>query len=425
MADGDTQMQQARDDLLPRFLSRFHSAIRETFTTLYYPTRDRLATVDLLMEFRDNHYNGEEQVWKALAGKQKYTTDVASDTFRRKVEARLFTQHSMPWAEIKRRAATSPGWQWHRADALERLKADCLHKDLWREEGSYVNKGPFLKPVSTVRVQELDRDDETGVVKLRLRPINGDTLYAEVGATATPASRRLDPTQPFDTAHLRVSFLAVDSTGQHETGEPKEWTNRITLRSRQYADGEWRMVEIHSAPPGTPIRYTTDGSDPANAGGVYDGPFAVPEGSRVVLAVAKKDGIASELHRRDIADTPVSRPIDRAAPATWTPENGLECTATRSTYDFISRLKKHDAQVGGLRVTIQTARAQSWSELSLSDDIELNGYELERIIEALRPLVDAGEVAIDAKRVRFETGQRFLDYVADARLQYDRDDVRP
>ena len=418
-------MQQARDDLLPRFLNRFHSAIRETFTTLYFPTRDRLATVDLLMEFRDNHYNGEEQVREALAGKQKYTTDVASDTFRRKVEARLFTQQSMPWAEIKRRAATSPVWQWHRADALDRLKADCLHKDLWRDEGSYVNKGPFPKPASTVRIQELARDDDTGEVKLRVRPINGDTVYAEVGAVATPASRRLDPTQPFDTREMRVSFLAVDSTGQHETGDPQEWTNRITLRSRQFADGESRMVEIRSAPPGASIRYTTDGTDPAIAGGVYDGPFAVPEGSRVVLAIAEKDGIASEQLHRDIADTPVSRPIDRAAPATWTPVNGFECVATRSTYDFIACMKKHEAQVGGLRVTIQTGSTQTWSELNLSDDVELDGDELERIIEALRPLVEGGEVAIDAKRVRFETGQRFLDYVAETRLQYDRDDVTP
>ena len=75
----------------------------------------------------------------ALAGKQKYTTDVAGETFRRKVEARLFTQQSIPWAEVKRRAATSPVWQWHRVDALDRLKADCLHRDLWRDEGSYVN----------------------------------------------------------------------------------------------------------------------------------------------------------------------------------------------------------------------------------------------------------------------------------------------
>ena len=429
VADGDAQMQQARDRLLPRFLARFHSAIRETFTTLYYPTRDRLARVDFTMEFRDNRYNGEEQVRAALAGRHKYTTDVAGDTFRRKVEALLFTQQSMPWAEIERRAATAPGWQWHRPDALDRLKADCLHKDLWREEGSYVNKGPFPKPATAVRVQELDRDDDTGVAKLRLRPVNGDTLYAEVGAAATPASRRLDPQQDFETADLRVSLLAVDSTGQHETGAAVEWTNRITLQSRQYDAGGGRMVELRAAPP-APIRYTTDGSDPNVAGGVYDEPFAVPAGSRLVLAVAARQGIVSDLHRRDVAEAPVSRPIERAAPATWTPAARLECAATRSTYDFIARLRRHAAHAGGLRISIQTAApgpggAQTWSELSLSDDIELDGGELERVIEALRPLVAAGEAAVDAKRLRFASGQRFLDYVEDARERYDREEVAP
>ena len=304
VSDGDPQMQQARDRLLPRFLAQFHSAVRETFTTLYYPTRDRLAKVDFLMEFKENRYDGEEQVVAALADRQKYTTDVASETFRKKVEARLFTQRSMLWTEIRRRAATAPGWQWHRPDALDRIKADCFHKDVWREEGSYVNKGPFPKPATTVRIRELHRDDDTGVARLRLSPVHADTLYAEVGGKATPASMKLDG-RDIETADLKVSFLAVDSTGGHDTGEPVEWSNRITLKSREYVDarpggpeagggsgmqeagdgpgtpeagarpgtpeagarpgrpeagdGE-RMVEIRAAPPAASIRYTTDGS---------------------------------------------------------------------------------------------------------------------------------------------------------------------
>ena len=434
VADGDTQMQQARDQLLPRFLGQFHSAIRETFTTLHYPTRDRLATVDFMMEFRGNRYDGEEQVRQALDAKHKYTTDVAGDTFRRKVETRLFTQQALPWTEIRRRAATAPGWQWHQPDALDRLKADCLRTDRWREEGSYVNKGPFPQPQTTVRVQELDRDDDTGVVRLRLRPVHGDTLYAEVGAPATPASQRLDPHRDFETADLRVSLLAVDSTGRHETGEPVEWSNRITLKSRLYAAGDQVMVELRAAPK-APIRYTTDGSDPGVAGGLYDAPFAVPAGSRLVLAVAEKHGVVSGPHRREIEEKPVSRPIDRAAPAEWAPAEGLAFATTREAFEFLARLRKHAARAAGLRVTIQTAAppagggygggGQTWSELNCSDDVELAGEELEHVIEALRPLVAAGEVAVDVKRVRFESGQRFLDYVHDAKLTYDREQVTP
>ena len=422
VADSDPQMQQARDQLLPRFLAQFHSAIRETFTTLYYPTRDRLAKTDFLMEFKENRYDGEEQVRTALAGKQKYTEDISSDTFRKKVEARLFTQKSMLWTEIERRAATNPGWQWHRADALGRLKADCLHKDIWREEGSYVDKGPFPKPATAVRIRELSRDDETGAVKLRLSPVNADLLYAETGARATPASQALDGRE-LETAELRVSFLAVDSKREHETGEPEEWRNRITLRSREYTDGDERMVEIRSAPD-APIRYTTDGSDPGVDGGAYEGPFAIPDGARIVLAVAERAGIVSEIHRRHLLERPEVKPIDKTGPVVWHPSpDGLSFQATRNAYGFIHRLKKHGASAGGLRFSVEAGK--TWGELILSDDVELDGERIEHAVEQLRELVPEGEVAVEAKYVSYGTGQRFFDYVAETRAEYKREDVEP
>ena len=422
VADGDPQMQQARDQLLPRFLAQFHSAVRETFTTLYYPTRDRLARVDFLMEFKENRYNGEEQVREALADRQKYTTDVESETFRKKVEARLFTQKSMLWTEVVRRAAANPVWQWHRPDALDRMKRDCLHKDLWREEGSYVNRGPFPKPATSVRIRELSRDDDTGAVKLRLAPVNADRIHAEFGGSATQASMAVEGAE-FETAELRVSFLAVDSKGEHDTGEPVEWSNRITLKSREYPDGDRRMVEIRSA-PAAPIRYTTDGSDPKVNGGAYEGPFAAPVGARLVLAVAEKDGVASEVHRRDMADRRETKPIDKARPAVWRPASGgFRFQTTRNAYGFINRLKKHEASAGGLRFAAQAGG--TWGEISLSDDVELGGDRIEQTVEQLRGLVPDGEVSIEAKRVRYDTGQRFLDYVAEIRAEYDRNDVEP
>ena len=423
ISDSDPQMQQARDQLLPRFLTQFHSAVRETFTTLHYPTKDRLAKVDFLMEFKDNRYNGEEQVMAALADKQKYTEDVASDTFRKKVEARLFTQQSMLWTEIKRRAATAPVWQWHPPDALEKIKADCLHKDLWREEGNYVNKGPFPKPATSVRIQELSRDDGTGVAKLRLSPVNADRLHWELGAPATPASSQLDG-RTFETGELRVSFLAVDSTGEHETGEPVAWSNRITLRSRDYMEGEQRLVEFRAA-PAAPIRYTTDGSDPKVAGGAYEGPFAVPTGARLILAVAEKDGVASELHRRELAEKPVAKPIDKAGPVVWSPARGFEFTTTRTAYGFIARLKKHGGVASGLRLNVQAAASNAWSELNISDNIALDGDRIEQAVEKLREFVADGEVSIEAQRIRYETGQRFLDHVAEIKADYRREDVTP
>ena len=122
----------------------------------------------------------------------------------------------------------------------------------------------------------------------------------------------------YETADLKVSFLAVDLHRLATTpASPWSGSNRITLKSREYidarpgtpeaGDGE-RMVEIRTAPPAVPIRYTTDGSDPAVAGGAYGEPFAVPEGARLILAVAGKDGIASEVHRARSPTSPSRGP---------------------------------------------------------------------------------------------------------------------
>ncbi len=419
--DGDPQMQQARDQLLPRFLTQFHSAVRESFTTLHYPTRHRLAKVDLLMEFRDNRYEGEQQVVAALEDRQKYTADVSSETFRKKVEARLFTQQSMLWSEVIRRAATQPGWQWFRPDGLDRLKRDCLHEGCWREEGQYVNKGPFPKEPTTVRIQELSRDDDTGIARLRVSPVNGDRVYVEVGGLATIASAQLDG-RVYDTGtSIRVSFLAEDSTGGHETGAPVEWINSITIKSREYRVGDKRRIEIRAA-PAAPIRYTTDGQDPKLSGRVYDGAFVVADGVRLVLAVADKDGITSAIHKRVLSES-LDEPIDPTVGAVWRPAGGFSFSTTNAAYPFIKRLKKYADVAGGLRLGVQAD--SKWGELSFSEDIALAGDLIEQQVERIREIIPNSEVEVTAQYIQFATGQRFLDWIAESCETYSRDEVKP
>ena len=199
----------------------------------------------------------------------------------------------MPWSEVKKRAAMTPVWQWHRMDALDLLKNELVHKDQWRENGNYVEKPPFPKPHTDVRIQELQRDDDTGEVTLRLTPVSGDTVHYEVGAQATPASAKVSDPKQFRTSELVASFLCLDSRGEYDTGAAVPWQNRITIKSRTYQSGTDKMVELRTA-PAAPLRYTTDGSDPKLCGATYDGPFVVPPGTLVVLAVAEKHGIVSE-----------------------------------------------------------------------------------------------------------------------------------
>ena len=167
---------------------------------------------------------------------------------------------------------------------------------------------------------------------------------------------------------------------------------------------------------------------PANAAGTfatgcYEGPFDVPRGVRLVLAVAEKDGIESELHQREIAEKPEPRPIDPTRPVVWSPERGFTFQTTRTAYGFIGRLKKHDVSASGLRLSAQADR--TWVELSLSDDIELGAAAMEEAVEHLRRLVSGGEVEIRASRTHYATGQCFLDHMAEIKATYRRDEVEP
>jgi hypothetical protein len=410
--ENDPQFGMARD-LQDKLHLQFLSAARETFTILTYPHGDGLMTADFLMNFKNNEYHGEQQIRETLKSKQKFTEDITGNIFRRKCEDRLFTQKIMPWSEIKKRTATNIKWQWHRMDALDNLKNDLVSKDQWRENGGYVEKPPFPKPQTEVRVQETSRDDNTGVMTLKLTPVNGDIIYYDVGgAKATTASSRVPDPKKFETRELIVSFLCVNSKDEHETGESLTWRNRITIKSRIFQSSDGKMVELQ-ATPAVPIRYTTDGSDPKIHGGAYHDPLVVPPGAQIVLAVAEKDGIISDIHRLSIdwAKTE-SFKVDLEHPVTWRRFHSLQ--TTQESYAFLDKLKKYRIILPGPRVTVVGHR---WVELSVDKEIDLTPEKVEEALTCLRGLLSEGQVSIEVEALKFLTGQSLLDWVKEMKTQ--------
>lgn len=428
--ENDPQSKQA-DDLRDRILGQFLSAVKETFTTLYYPTRqgsqDVLNPADFLMTFEGNSYRGEDQILQVLEEKQKFTDDVSSDIFRKKVEARLFTVPVMLWSEVRKRAAINPQWQWHRRDALDALKEDLVHKEVWREdESGYVDRSPPAPKTTTVLIQERTRDEDTGVVELKLTPVFGDIVYAEIGGEATAASKKVEG-GIFATDEIEVSFLAVDSTGAHATGPAVSWRNRVTLKYRLYTGGGGeRLCELKAAPNKhgrTVIRYTTDGSDPKLSGGTYEGPAPLKKGTPIVLACAECDDVQS-----DVLQIPLdwNRPdtghaIDPLKPAVW--KRRHEHHTTLESYEFMERVKRHDARVSGVRISVTGDR---WAELNLHDLIELDATQLREATEALRrlPVTGSGQVEVTVGALHFSTGQRLLDWLNETKAEVKPGEVK-
>lgn len=390
---------------------------RETFVQLYYPTKSGLLKADFLMQFTDNNYNGEKQVKDVLEEKQKFTTDVSSDTFRKKCEDRLFTQKEMRWSDIKDRAATNPAWQWHLPRALDDLKDQMLRRGIWREHGGYIEKPPFPKEKTHVLIQELRRDEATGEVTLKLIPQYGDRVHYEIGGPATTASSLVENFNEFKTREMKLSFLCVDSTGEHETGEAVDWKNKITLKYDVYDRGEEMRVEFLSAPLAT-IKYTTDGSNPKEYGGIYDGEITVPQNCTLVLAVAESQGIFSDMLQVRIDRTKGSSiDIHKTKPLKLYKRQTTNDTA--ETYQELGLLKKYGAELSDVNVIFyrmdESGSEKGWLELSMDTSLKVEIEKLENSMEAVRNhLMPEGKVNINLEYgiVRFATGQTFLDWAA-------------
>lgn len=404
---------------------QFLSALRETFTTLFYPSKDRLMPADLPMTFSDNRFEGEKQIKKALEEKQKFTNDVAGDLFRKKTEARLFTTQRMLWSEVIRRSASAPEWQWHIPSALETLKSKLVSEDQWRDDGhGYVDKGPFPLPKTAVSVRRKYTDESTGEVLLDVTPTHGDIVYYEVGKEATSQSKRVTDFANFRTKDLIIYFLCEDSKNQHETGPQYRYQGAVTIKHRLYQAGSDQMIEMQSLPQAATIKYSTDGSDPRSGGQTYKSPFALPKTTRVVRYFAEASGVFSE-----VKDVPIDwdnlgqERIDPDKQAIWRRRHELQ--TTKDTYEFLSRIQKYGALVPAIRIMVKDLQGSDdqWVELSTGDAIELDYPRIESMIRTLRELVANSEVRIFVDTIKFSKGQSLLDWIADVRGQIQSGEV--
>lgn len=423
MPETDPQFTEAQR-LAERLESQFYLACRETFQQLLYPHRSGLVKVDLDPKYVANRYEGEEQIVAALAAVQKYRADANADSpsFRQLLERSLWPEgkQEVLWSEIKRHAATDPGWVLHHPNALDDLKEEMIRRDLWRDIGNgYVQRGPFPKPTTDVQIQMLARDPNTGEATLRVRPLHADTVYFSCDGPVTSSSSRLEGNE-LKTKALRVAFLAVDSSGEHETGEQRVWTNTLEVKYRLYQQGDQRVCELRAVPRGE-IRYTLDGSSPDRSGRPYDGPFPVPEGTRVILAQAWADGLVSSLLHIDVpTDRSSLVAVDPRRPAVW--QRRLSFDDTAATHRFLELAQQHHTLLYGPKVDV--GRDQRWVSFAVDEQMRLEPQQVLGIVKLLTDLLPGGHVALELEAIEVHLGQDLLDLVAELKTKLEPGEVR-
>ena len=425
----DDPQWRALDALRDRVGLQFTAALKEAFDQIVYPSiNSALRTTGTDLSFAGNQ-NGEATIRNTLEGAQKFTTKIDDDSFRSRAEARLFGSEetkTVLWADFKRAAAVNTNWPLHKLSALDDLKAECIRRDHWREEGSHIRRGPFPPAMPEVAIRELSvQDDGDGITYLKIEPLHAPTVVYETGsAEPTRASTPVPTPTRFEATGLRYRFLAVDPNDLARCSPIKDWTAKLRLKYQIHDRGDHYEIELLALPKanGIVIHYTTDGSAPTNAGrATYDGKFRVPANSRVVcaMAVCSEYELNSETIRIAIPQRgEEARPlIDAAKPARWHQQAKLDDPG--AVWDIIQRLEKAGA-VRAFDISITAESADGEQNVDYSGSLQA-GYDagaVKTLAEKLQELVSDGSVRMTIGSLGFATGQDLLDWLKSTNQQF-------
>jgi hypothetical protein len=399
----DPQFIQA-SDLRDKYRSNFYLALKDCFTIIHYPMSGSLVEVPVRFTYKANEFSGEEQIVACLKDNYKYVDDVTPDgTFRQTAEDMLWLpgQSEEKWSEIRNRAAMNTDWHWHPKAALDSLKIEMENRGQWKSYNGFVHKGPHAKEKTSIRWTE-NRDNVTQEVTLNLIPERGDTIHYEEGnATATVKSPKLDK-RLLKTTAMEISFLVVDSKGEHEAGDPVKWTNQIVIKHSLIEAGNDRKCELKAYPSGSEIRYSINDSDPSESGTIYSGPFEIPETCKVVQA-AGKNGSHKTAHATVFA-IPVKGKefeIKPNIPALW--QHDLRAATTAEVYDLLDQLQTCSAKIAEIQITAMKGGADC-AELMITGPSNRNISEVKNTVKFLQELIPQSEVSIEIRAIAFELG---------------------
>ena len=419
----------ALDALRDRVGLQFTAALKEAFDQIVYPSiNTALRATGIDLAFAGNQ-NGEATLRHTLEGAQKFTTKIDDESFRTRAEARLFGTAATKvvlWSDFKRAAAVNTNWPLHKLSALDDLKADCLRRGLWREEGHHIRRGPFPPPVPEALIRELSmQEDGDGITYLKIEPLHAPAVVFETGeAGPTPASSPVPTPTRFEATALRYRFLAFDPADLARVSAVKEWTAKLRLKYQLHHRSDYYEIELLALPKanGIVIRYTTDGSSPTSTGSAsYDGGFRVPAHCRVVcaIAVAADYGLNSETLRIAIPQQGTERPaIDLFAPARWNQQTKFDDAG--AVWDFLQRLEGASGVTAhNISLTAESADGQQNVDYSGALDGGYHAAAAKTVAERLQEIVSSGSLRMSVGSLAFPTGQALLDWLQATQQPFD------
>lgn len=397
-----------------------YQTIASTLNKIWYPGRDgsgeRLLGAALKL---DNYrreaaagYDGETAVEMALTatGSRKLILDIEAhfDMLAERAEEMLWppSARTTTWDDVKDRAISNVRWLWLPRGGLDELRRLAISRGRWRENGAGgLEKGPFPKEKTSVGVTEAAYDELTGRATINVLAKNAGRrgrIYWSASPDVSTSSARLDGLK-FETREMRVHFLAIDPDGEHETGEPFCWTNRLNLTHDPRPIGTGHEVTLSVVPSGA-IRWNTDATTPRD-GKLYGGPIHL-DGDRdiVIYAHAESSGVSVtrefKIPRREGDGVKID--LDRPARV----RKQVQLNTTDVVFAAIAKAKETRTRFRNVLVTVGSGSRNV--STSFGSDVDVTADAIERIAKLAR--TELGDENADVTVMwRFAAAERAAD----------------
>ena len=404
-AELDEEAEQAEMD--------FNATVVSLFNAVYYPTRGKLAKAKLSMTYVGNQFRGEEQIEKTLAdvgvSKLYRTVEDNADALLLRAEDMLWPgggERRIPWRDVVSRSVSNERWPWLPPKGVETLRGIAVGQGRWRyTEDGYIEKGPFPPPRTTISVAEREYDDRTGEATLEIMARDAGP-HGRVHWAATSQVSSASPIVPdtiWKTDATSLWLLAVDPDGKHETGDPRHWTNKLTLthQPRTLAGGK-RLVELTVVPRGT-IRWNTTGANPRE-GQEYTDPIELEgDGEITVFAYADDEGVTTTRNFKIPAPDQKGPSVDKAKPAKL--KKRLDFRGTADAFAAINSAKPMAVRLGGAPSVTVGEGARSITTRFGSDTL-VRAEDIESFITAARAALgnETADVVLTVHDLLFSSG---------------------
>ena len=396
------------DEKKAQYQQDFQTTVLSVFDKLLIPSfkgEDVLRAKVLDNTYPSNQpYNGEQQIIKTLtADPIKLYLQITEnfDALRTRAESLLFgSQDEARKTDLLDKMKQKTQMPWLHNKGFDALIREAAQRGVWEDMGNgYITKKPKPK-MTDVIISEDNLPDDFGTVRLKVDVTNAGNSprihFAEDGVVSE--SSPILKENVLATKALRVQFLAIDPTGKNQTGTPKTWTNKLTIRNK--FNEQSRTVELFVAPKGK-IKYTLDGSEARN-GIEYTQEIKLGNQEANIYVFAECDGLEEKRKFSFPKAGSTEVPIIKEKPAVLVSQSPKRLDSSAKTYDGLKLAKEKNIEFEHVMLT--AGSSPKVITLSLSE-IRINATFIEAALAHLQTLLPPdAPLVMSFKKVYTHTG---------------------